>query len=359
MSRSDEPEAELARLINAPAPPAPHGLRGLAGRALGRDDLEQTERQRQVDRALLHRIGEIVEAIDQLREEIAQIRQDQIRDTEMIARLGEWLRLTSDRSDEVGGRLEASISDQASAMRDLHRLIADNVPLFADGLELEMFDAGLGGMVCGFRRGAGDVGDAVYVGFEDFFRGREEAIRERQRAYLPLLQGRAPVLDVGCGRGEMLEMLRDDGTEAHGIDLDPAMVEHGRAKGLQVEMGDAVTYLEGLRDGSLGAVFAAQVIEHLPYSEVVRFLRATVGKLVPGGIAILETVNPHAPQALKHFWIDPTHQHPLFPETVLALCRLTGFVTAYVWHPQGCGEPDRDRVEQLDYAVIAESPALA
>jgi SAM-dependent methyltransferase len=354
MSGSDEPEAGLARLINAPAGPTPRGLRGLAERVLSRHDLEQTERQRQVDRALVHRIGEIVEAIQRIREAIAQIRQDQTRDTEMIARLGEWLRRTSDRSDEVGGRLEASISDQATAVGDLHRLVPDNVPLYADGLKLETFDAGLGGTVVGFREGGDDAGDAVYVGFEDFFRGREEAIRERQRAYLPLLEGHDPVLDIGCGRGELLELLRDSGIDAIGVDLDPAMVEHCRAKGLQrVEVGDAAGYLEGLPDGSLGAVFAAQLIEHLPYSELLRFLRNAVAKLVPGGVAILETVNPHAPQALKHFWIDPTHQHPLFPETVLALCRLTGFSSAYVWYPQGLGDPERDRAEQLDYAVVA------
>ncbi len=90
-------------------------------------------------------------------------------------------------------------------------------------------------------------------------------------------------------------------------------------------------------DHSLGAVFAAQLIEHLPYSELLRFVRAARDKLVPGGLLVVETVNPHAAQALKNFWIDPTHRHPLFPETVIALCGLTGFAGAYVWHPQGIG----------------------
>ncbi len=69
----------------------------------------------------------------------------------------------------------------------------------------------------------------------------------------------------------------------------------------------------------------------------------------------METVNPHAPQALKHFWIDPTHQHPLFPEVVVGLCRLTGFAEAYIWYPHGSGDPDRDRLDQLDYAVVART----
>jgi SAM-dependent methyltransferase len=371
MSGSDEPEAGLARLINAPERPTARGLRGLPARLLGRLDRERTERQRQIDGALVHRITEIVAAIAEIRGAVAEIRgavaeirgavaeirEIQTRDTKMIARLGEWLRETSARGDEVAGRLEANITDQASAVADLHRLIPDNVPLYADGLKLETFDVSLGGTVVGFREGGDDAGEAVYVGFEDFFRGREEAIRERQRAYLPLLQGLGSVLDIGCGRGELLELLRDSGIDAIGVDLDPAMVEHCRAKGLQrVEVGDAAEYLEGLPDGSLGAVFAAQLIEHLPYSELLRFLRNAVAKLVPGGVAILETVNPHAPQALKHFWIDPTHQHPLFPETVLALCKLTGFASAFVWYPQGSGDPGRDRTGQPDYAVVASAP---
>jgi hypothetical protein len=66
-------------------------------------------------------------------------------------------------------------------------------------------------------------------------------------------------------------------------------------------------------------------------------------------------VNPHSAQAFKHFWIDPTHQHPLFPEAVIALCRLTGYTSAFIWHPQGSGDPSRDRLEQMDYAVVAET----
>jgi 2-polyprenyl-3-methyl-5-hydroxy-6-metoxy-1,4-benzoquinol methylase len=355
MAVSDGREEELRRLIEATTDSGdgPRGWRALARRAVRRLEGGRGARQRQFDHAVVGRLAEIVEAIGQLQKLSA-------RSDQRLAELDDWVTQTSARGDEVAGRLEATITDQQRALGDLHRLVPGDAPLHTeDGFRLETFDAGLGGQVVGFRDGGLDVGGGLYLGFEDFFRGREEAIRQRQHAYLPFLQGRGPVLDVGCGRGELLEMLRDDGTEAHGIDLDPAMVEHCRAKGLPVEMGNAVTYLEGLPDGSLGAVFAAQVIEHLPYPELVRFLRAIVGKLVPGAIAILETVNPHAPQALKHFWIDPTHQHPLFPETMLALCRLTGFDTAYVWHPQGHGEPDRDRVEQLDYAVIAETAALA
>ena len=165
------------------------------------------------------------------------------------------------------------------------------------------------------------------------------------------------MLDVGCGRGELLELLGAHGIDAEGIDSDPAMVDHCRAKGLErVTVADGVAWLGKAAPGSLGAVFAAQVVEHLPYDALLELLRASRRALVPGGVLVTETVNPHSPQALKHFWIDPTHRHPLFPEVMLTLCRLTGFGRTFIWHPYGSGDPDRDRLEQMDYAIVAEVP---
>ena len=88
-------------------------------------------------------------------------------------------------------------------------------------------------------------------------------------------------------------------------------------------------------DASLGAIFSAQFIEHLPTSLLPELLEIARAKLRPDGVFIAETVNPHSPRALKAFWIDPTHQHPLFPETMLALCRLTGFKEAEIMFPVG------------------------
>ncbi|MFL5830085.1 MAG: FkbM family methyltransferase, partial [Solirubrobacteraceae bacterium] len=87
---------------------------------------------------------------------------------------------------------------------------------------------------------------------------------------------------------------------------------------------------------------------------LLRLLRAAALKLRPGGRLVLESVNPHSPLALKHFWIDPTHHHPLFPEVVLALCRISGFASGYIWFPGGSGDAENDRTEQLDYSVVAE-----
>ena len=267
-----------------------------------------------------------------------------------------WLQQTSNRSDETAGRLEGALADHAADQARLARLVPADVRLdHPGGLQLETFDIEKVGRVVGFRDDGLDEGERLYVGFEDWFRGSESAIADRQRAYLPLVRDQGPVVDVGCGRGEFLGLLREAGVPAVGVDIDPAMVHRARDHGFEVHEGDAAAYLEGRDGGSLGAVFAAQVIEHLPYEELVRFLRAARGALAPGGILIMETVNPHAPQALKHFWIDPTHQHPLFPEVVVGFCRLTGFAEAYFWYPHGTGDPDRDRVDQLDYAVVART----
>ena len=211
------------------------------------------------------------------------------------------------------------------------------------------------GRTMGFRTVEMD-GDG-YRGFEDLFRGSEQMIRDRQRVYLDLVGGRGPVLDAGCGRGEFLDLLVERGIEARGVDLDPGMVRRCREKGHEdVEEADLLDVLERTQPGSLGAIFSAQVIEHLPIEQLHRFLELGLSRLRPGGLLIAETVNPHSPAALKAFWVDPTHMHPLFPETVLALCALSGYETGDVFAPLGTGDWETDRTEVGEYAVVAAAP---
>lgn len=304
----------------------------------------------------------IEEELAATRRELADVQAELTSLQALVGGHQTWLQSVSDRADQLTGRLGSVIADQeqdrrgvSDAVNELARRVPEATALDGtDTFALERFDAGLGGEVVGFRDAGADAEQELYLRYEDFFRGSEELIRQRQLAYLTLLQDHGPVLDVGCGRGEMLELLREHDIAAEGIDLDAAMVERCRAKGLAATVADAVEHLESASAGSLGAVFAAQVIEHLPYPALVRFLRGARTALRPGGRLIVETVNPHAPQGLKHFWIDPTHRHPLFPETVIALCRLTGYASAFIWFAEGTGDPDRDRVEQMDYAVVAE-----
>lgn len=184
-------------------------------------------------------------------------------------------------------------------------------------------------------------------------------IRDRQRIYLPLLRAREPVLDFGCGRGEFLDLLAERGLRHMGVDIDAGMVRRCHLKGhSEVVQADGLDYLEALEDGSLGGVFSAQVIEHLPYESLLRLLSLVRRKLDEDGILIAETVNPHSPAALKTFWVDPTHQHPIFPEVALQLCRSAGFAAAFVFHPNGSADVKRDRFEQGEYAVVAGGASL-
>lgn len=192
-----------------------------------------------------------------------------------------------------------------------------------------------------------------YLSFEDIFRGPENFIRERQRTYLPLLQPRRCVVDVGCGRGEMLDLLAQAEVPALGVDIDPDMVRHCRAKGHDVKHMDAVQFLQAQPEGSLAAIFSAQVLEHLTFNDLKQFLTLCHGRLESGGLLIAETVNPHALEAFKTFYTDLTHQRPIFPEVALALCQIAGFEQAYVLFPCGTGDLVQDRQSQGEYAVVA------
>ena len=164
-----------------------------------------------------------------------------------------------------------------------------------------------------------------YFAFEAKMRAPPDEVRERQRIYVDDFRDAAPVLDVGCGRGEFLALLRDAGVDARGVDADADMVAYARGEGLDVEQADALAYLEGVDDGSLGGIFSAQVVEHLPPPALVRLLELSAAKLRRGGLFVVETINPLAPIALRHYFADLTHSQPLVPETLALLARQAGF----------------------------------
>jgi SAM-dependent methyltransferase len=170
-----------------------------------------------------------------------------------------------------------------------------------------------------------------YVGFEDQFRGSREVIRARLESYLPLFEGRTDILDVGCGRGEFLDLLGSRRIAARGIDLNHEMAEGCRARGLDVTEADAVSYLATLPDGSLGGIFSAQVVEHLEPQYLLQFLELAGHKLRPGGRLVLETLNPACWVAFFESYIrDITHVWPLHPETLKYLVLASGFSSAAI-----------------------------
>ena len=166
-----------------------------------------------------------------------------------------------------------------------------------------------------------------YFGFEEKFRGSAEDIKARQRAYVEYFQGQNDILDIGCGRGEFLELLREAGIKVKGVDLDLDMVLYCREKGLNVIQEDGFAYLDSLPDEALGGVFAAQVIEHLESKQIIELVKLCQRKLRPGGILILETLNPKCLMIFaESFYMDFSHIKPIHPEAMKFLLESTGFL---------------------------------
>jgi SAM-dependent methyltransferase len=193
----------------------------------------------------------------------------------------------------------------------------------------------------------------AYVLFESIFRGSEEFIQERQRGYLSWIPAGSHVADVGCGRGEMLDLLREHGCRAVGVELDPGMASRARARGHTIIEVDAVRWLLEQPEASFDIIFSAQVIEHLQHEDLLQLLSASHHALRPGGRFIAETVNPHSVAAWKTFHTDLTHQRPIFPETLLVLCMSAGFGEATIVYPLSEGDFVADRVDRGEFAVVA------
>jgi O-antigen chain-terminating methyltransferase len=173
---------------------------------------------------------------------------------------------------------------------------------------------------------------AVYPHLEDRLRGSRLLVRERQSIYLPYLPqaegagGDLPVLDLGCGRGEWLELLRGRGIPAQGVDANPTMVERCQAAGLPVVEGDLVRFLASRPDGSAAAVTAFHVLEHLPFAVWMRVLRESIRVLGKGGVAAIETPNPDNPLVgSSGFYLDPTHLRPIPSQLLTLMMETCGF----------------------------------
>ena len=193
-----------------------------------------------------------------------------------------------------------------------------------------------------------------YVAFENRFRGSTDEIRARVAAYLPQFEGASDVLDVGCGRGEFLDLLRERGVSATGVDINHDMVELCRARGLEVVQGDALAHLERLDDGALGGLFAAQVVEHLEPSRLLAFIDAAHRKLRPGAPLALETINVASWSAFFRSYVrDITHVRPVHPETLQFLVGTAGFRNAQIVYRSPY--PEEERLRQVKGLPAAAS----
>jgi SAM-dependent methyltransferase len=168
-----------------------------------------------------------------------------------------------------------------------------------------------------FPSGIKSESEFDYFLFEERYRGDESLIASRQKEYLEYFRGRQNVADIGCGRGEFLELMRENGITAKGVELGTDQYLLCREKALDVVQQDLFTYLESVPDESLGGLFSAQVIEHLTASDQLRFVSLAHRKTQPGSPVIFETINAQCVFAVvRNFFVDPTHIRPVHPETL-------------------------------------------
>ena len=263
-------------------------------------------------------------------------------------RTGELLaQLTTDKQDvlaqlekantEQQSALTQSISEQHAAIAKAEDDLRAEIARFALQLqharsELSIQANSINVLSQGTRQISSDVSgdthqlDALYAALEDRFRGRRDEIKERFEVYLPYVRDWAPVVDLGCGRGEWLEILSEAGIEASGVDTNLIQIEQCRSRGLKVSEEDFLSYLQRMDDASVGAVTGFHIVEHVPLKTLITLLNETLRVLRPGGVAIFETPNPeNVLVGSNYFYMDPTHRHPLPSELLEFLLESRGF----------------------------------
>ncbi len=205
------------------------------------------------------------------------------------------------------------------------------------------------------RNTIGFVGERLgeYVDFADVFRPAFNDL-VNQLAYLKNWLPRVGRgVDLGAGRGEMVQVMLEHGLNAIGIDIDSSMVDEAMSRGLDVRLSGADDFFNSCGSGSLAAVTAIQVVEHVDTPTLEHWFAEAKRVLQPGGVFIAETPNPHAVDAFKAFWVDVTHVRPYYPESLLHMAQSAGFTRAEIW-VEGDQESIYDRLGIAgSYAIIA------
>ena len=322
------------------------------------------------------RSGRQQEAVTRLQEALAQTDERSGRQQEAVTRLQEALAQTDERSarqQEEINRYQDELNLQQDQLLPLQNQIQAQVD---SSQELDGRFSALSRSL-GFEHAQNPAFDRWYQNLQDLHRGSGEALAKAQASYLSyfeplssLLKPAGPILDLGCGRGEWLSLLANQGWQVLGVDSSELVVDVARENGLEVQLGDLLTVLEAQPANSLAAVTAFQVIEHLPFETIVALVHAAFRALLPGGILLLETPNPENIQVAAYsFWMDPTHKKPIPPPLIMDLSYHAGFRDGLVlrqnpwpnWdqtpaEPSFEGQMNQRLFGPQDYAVLAYKP---
>jgi 2-polyprenyl-3-methyl-5-hydroxy-6-metoxy-1,4-benzoquinol methylase len=203
-----------------------------------------------------------------------------------------------------------------------------------------------------------EFSDDLYQLFEDRFRGSEKEIQARQRFYLQYVERApeptAPVVDIGCGRGEWLTELRERGIKSFGIDSNVVSVERCQHDGLDVRQEEALSFLNSVDPASIRVITLFQVIEHLSLGNLIEMLRASLVALKPGGVWLAEFPNIQMLSVgASSFWLDPTHVRPLHPLLVSFIAEQVGFKRVEIVYPSQSQDAGSGSNTSPDVAVIA------
>lgn len=270
----------------------------------------------------------------------------------------------AERDEALAAALELrdqALRDLRRPLEKIHNLALDEAEILAtraalgrtleEVARLRQRDAGKGDAVAeieSWSRLRDWMDDADYQAFQDRFRGDAAEITRRMRAHVERFRGVAgPVADLGCGRGEFLALLKEAGVQAIGVETNEADVESCQAAGLRAVRADLFDWLGQQAPDSLGGIFMAQVIEHLRPRDWVRVLELASTRIAPGGVLVIETVNPVSLYAFSRAYvIDPTHTRPVHPELIAYLAERQGFWPAEIHYQAPV--PAEHRVGAID-----------
>ncbi|NII56419.1 methyltransferase domain-containing protein [Luteibacter sp. SG786] len=289
------------------------------GRLINRID-EAVERRLEVvdeemsTRATLASFRFLESRVDQLESRIEQMLSARASKDKEVAEIREFARSIEQRLvmlDEHEASLREAVVATRRGVIDLQRKALASV---------QASSSAKAESVGGGSASAESIFDAEYVSFEKAFRGSRDDIKERAAEYLSTFAeaaiepGSGRILDLGCGRGEWLELLSEKGFTVTGVDMNTSMLDECRELGLDVVEGDAVAYLASLEDASVSAITSMHLVEHLPHDVMIRLIDEAHRVLKPGGILVLETPNPeNITVGSCWFYMDPTHRNPIPP----------------------------------------------